>query len=68
MKTEILLQRNPNRKFADVARSIAKGDPPKWLILGLTSGFRFGGTFLTASNTLKTWLLCSTLYLESRKT
>jgi hypothetical protein len=36
MKTEILLQRNPNRKFADVARSIAKGDPPKWLILGLT--------------------------------
>src|SRR5260370_15434937 len=36
MKTEIVLQRSPNPKFADVARSIAKGDPPKWLVLGLT--------------------------------
>ena len=36
MKTEILLQRNPNPKFSDVARIIAKGDPPKWLVLGLT--------------------------------
>jgi hypothetical protein len=36
MKTEILLQQNPNSKFAHVARIIAKGDPPKWLVLGLT--------------------------------
>jgi hypothetical protein len=36
MKTKILLQRNPNASFADVARKIAKGDPPKSLVLGLT--------------------------------
>ncbi len=32
----ISLQRNPNHKFDGVARSIAQGDPPKWLVVGLT--------------------------------
>jgi|SRR5437660_1525359 hypothetical protein len=35
MKTRVSLQRTPNSKFDGVARSIAKGDPPDWLVLGL---------------------------------
>jgi hypothetical protein len=35
MKTRMSLQRTPNSKFTDVARIIAKGNPPKWLVLGL---------------------------------
>ena len=34
MKTKLLSQ-SPNSKFTDVARIIAKGDPPDWLVLGL---------------------------------
>ena len=33
---ELLLQRDPDPKFAGVARSIAQGDAPKWLVAGLT--------------------------------
>jgi hypothetical protein len=36
MRTEISQQQKPNHKFAGVARSIAKGDPPEWLLVGLT--------------------------------
>jgi hypothetical protein len=35
MKTRVSLQRTPNSKFDGVASSIAKGDPPDWLVLGL---------------------------------
>jgi hypothetical protein len=36
MEMEIPLQCDPDPKFAGVARSIAKGDAPKWLVVGLT--------------------------------
>jgi hypothetical protein len=36
MKVRVSLQQSPNSKFVDVARIIAKGSPPKWLVLGLT--------------------------------
>ena len=36
MKMELPLQRDPDPKFAGVARSIAQGDAPKWLVVGLT--------------------------------
>ena len=36
MKMELLLQRDPDPKFAGGARSIAQGDAPKWLVVGLT--------------------------------
>jgi hypothetical protein len=36
MKTRVSLQRTPNSKFDGVARIIAKGDPPEWLLIGLT--------------------------------
>src|SRR5260370_19684466 len=36
MRLEISLQQNANPKFAEVARMIAKGDPPEWLLVGLT--------------------------------
>jgi len=36
MKMGIPLQGKPDPKFNGVARSIAKGDPPKWLVAGLT--------------------------------
>jgi hypothetical protein len=35
MRTRVPLQRTPNSKFDGVARSIAKGDPPEWLLLAL---------------------------------
>jgi hypothetical protein len=35
METTVELLRNPSPAFADVARLIAKGRVPKWLILGL---------------------------------
>jgi hypothetical protein len=35
MKVRVSLRQSPNSKFAGVARIIAKGDPPKWLVLGL---------------------------------
>jgi len=36
MKIRIPLQRNADPKFAGVARIIAYGDAPKWLVAGLT--------------------------------
>jgi hypothetical protein len=36
MEIEIPLQRNADHKFDGVARTIAQGDPPKWLLVGLT--------------------------------
>src|SRR5262249_15920137 len=36
MKMRIPLQREADPKFAGVARTIAHGDPPKWLAVGLT--------------------------------
>ena len=36
MEIEIPLQRHPDPKFAGVARSIAQGDLPEWLLVGLT--------------------------------
>ena len=34
--TIINVSLRPNPKFGGVARNIAKGDPPKWLVVGLT--------------------------------
>jgi len=36
MEIGIPLQRDPDPKFAGVARTIAQGDPPRWLVVGLT--------------------------------
>jgi hypothetical protein len=36
MKMGVPLQRNANPKFAGVARRIAQGDPPEWLLVALT--------------------------------
>ena len=36
MKMRIPLQRDADPKFNGVARTIAQGDPPKWLAVGLT--------------------------------
>ena len=49
MKMMIPLPENADPKFDGVARSIAKGNPPKWLLVGLTQfsqgiGFDTSGT------------------------
>lgn len=36
MKMRVSLLREPDHKFDGIARSIAQGDPPKWLVAGLT--------------------------------
>src|SRR5215831_17162532 len=36
MKMTIPQQLEPNHKFDGVAHSIAQGDPPEWLVVGLT--------------------------------
>jgi hypothetical protein len=36
MKMRVPLLREPDHKFDGIARSIAQGDPPKWLVAGLT--------------------------------
>src|SRR5215472_3213485 len=36
MKMRVPLQQDPDPKIDGVARTIAQGDPPKWLVVGLT--------------------------------